>query len=120
MTVRYGPQSYYSELLIIDMENRLFERCTEDEPDYESPKIDVPQSQLLYFHSPLNWARVVKLEYQLVSLDSGGEEGSDTVYPDENTNKLEDQFPLQHFTVVYQAANVSLSCTIQASQFYTF
>ncbi|CAL8109862.1 unnamed protein product [Orchesella dallaii] len=140
LVIRVGPQEKYAVLVTEDMENKAFlELCSEGEEHenaeageevnegddyYSTPNqvtersggVDVPRSQLLHFYSPLKWANVVKLEYQVVSespdIDVDGE--SQTLYQDSQDGaQLVDQFPLQNFALVYRGANASLSTILQ-------
>lgn len=148
--VRHGPQSVYHEVIAIDLEDAAFTECNpsgeeeggggdepaEDGEDYSiggatrtgpasssSSKGDLPSSQLFHFFSPLKWANVVKLEYQLVpsSPDSDVDGEAEAVYQDSPDDEqgsavvAQDQFPLKKFELIYQATNATISTIIQAS-----
>lgn len=133
LVVRYGPQDEYAAIIAVDLENKAFLECGSEEGeggmkedgDYgagneggETATPDLPKSQLFHFHSPLNWARVVKLEYELVS------ESPDTDVDGESQNSQDDdlkvdQFPLRNFALVLQGANTSLSSVLKASSFFS-
>lgn len=121
-----------------ELENAAFEACGspdgEDDfagvgdEDYGSANAgnngaSLPKSQLFHFYSPIKWAKVVKLEYQLVSKspDSDVDEGAEALYQDSHDDEdlssvtVVDQFPVQNFELVYQGTNCSISTKLKAS-----
>lgn len=86
-------------------------------------KITIPMSQLFYFHSPLSWAKVVKLEYEPLVLSTSANENEQEGGEDqdeESTVTTEDQIPIRNFAIVYSSDIADFSTGLHVSFHFCF